>query len=360
MSENMSPESTSKDKAHETIRKTIPLEYASLRFDAVLVKLFPDYSRSRLQQWIKSGQVLLNGSIPRGKDKVIGEEQIEMHIEPEVRDMGVIAQDIPLDIIYEDEHILVVNKPVGLVVHPGAGHADGTLQNALLFHDESLHEVPRSGIVHRLDKDTSGLLVVARNLKAHKQLVDQLQARTVHREYYALVLGVLTAGNTIDIPIGRHGHDRKKMTVKKDGSKEAITHFRVLDRYRGHSLIKVNLETGRTHQIRVHMSYVKHPLVGDQTYGGRLQIPAGTGDELKEMLRTFDRQALHARKLGLVHPATGKLMHWKAPLPEDMLQLIAVMEADCMQDQEDEYNLDDYDYPDEYQGDYTGSGSDDA
>jgi len=320
---------------HEIISKIIPLEYASQRLDAVLVKMFPDYSRSRLQQWIKAGKVLLNGQIPRAKDKVIGEESLQLHIEHEMCDQDVIAQDIPLDIIYEDEDILVINKPVGLVVHPAAGHADGTLQNGLLFHDEHLHEVPRSGIVHRLDKDTSGLLVVARNLKAHKSLVDQLQARTVHREYQAIVLGVLTAGGTIDKPIGRHGRDRKKMAVKQ-GGKEAITHFRVLDRYRGHSRVKVNLETGRTHQIRVHMAYVRHPLVGDQTYGGRLQLPAGAGDELKEFLRAYDRQALHARKLGLIHPVTGKEIEFKAPLPEDMQDLIAVLEADISTDQQEE------------------------
>jgi 23S rRNA pseudouridine1911/1915/1917 synthase len=336
--------------SHEIVKITIPLEYSSQRLDAVLVKMFPDYSRSRLQQWIKAERVYLDGVVPRARDKVIGGEQLELHIEHEILDKGVIAQDIPLDIIYEDETILVVNKPVGLVVHPAAGHADGTLQNGLLFHDEKLHEVPRSGIVHRLDKDTSGLLVVAKTLKAHKLLVEQLQARTVHREYQAIVFGVLTSGRTIDLGIGRHGRDRKKMAVKPEG-KQAITHFRVLDRYRGHSRIKVNLETGRTHQIRVHMAYVKHPLVGDQTYGGRLQLPAGCGDELKEMLRGFNRQALHARKLGLMHPETGKHMEWKAPLPEDMKQLIAVLEQDITQDiAEDEYSLDDIsdEFTDEY------------
>ena len=225
---------------------------------------------------------------------------------------------------------MVINKPAGLVVHPAAGHPPGTLQNGLLFHDENLHEVPSSGIVHRLDKDTSGLLVVARNLKAHKSLVAQLQARTVHREYHAIVLGLLTTGRTIDLPIGRHGRDRKKMSVKPEG-KQAITHFRILDRYRGHCRIKVNLETGRTHQIRVHMAYVKHPLVGDPVYGGRLQIPAGTGEPLKQMLRQFSRQALHARKLGLIHPSSGKEMHWKCPIPDDMKQLIAALEDDIHQ-----------------------------
>ncbi len=335
---------------HEIVKITIPLEYASHRLDAVLVKMFPDYSRSRLQTWIKAERVWLDGVTPRARDKVIGGELLEVHIEHEMCDEEVIAQDIPLDIIYEDEDILVVNKPVGLVVHPGAGNSDGTLQNGLLFHDEKLHEVPRSGIVHRLDKDTSGLLVVAKTLKAHKLLVEQLQARTVHREYLAIVFGVLTSGGTIDIGIGRSGRDRKKMTVKAEG-KQAITHFRVLDRYRGHTRIKVNLETGRTHQIRVHMAHAKHPLVGDSTYGGRLQLPAGCGDELKEMLRGFNRQALHARKLGLIHPITGKSMEWSAPVPEDMKQLIAVLEQDIAQDhKKDDYYLDDFsdEFTDEY------------
>lgn len=349
----MSEKSTTENALHqEVVSKIIPLEYAAQRLDAVLVKMFPDYSRSRLQQWIKAEKVRIDGKIPRARDKVIGGETLDVDVEPEMCDENVIAQDIPLDIIYEDEDILVVNKPVGLVVHPAAGHADGTLQNALLFHDEKLHEVPRSGIVHRLDKDTSGLLVVAKNLKAHKLLVEQLQARTVKREYQAIVLGVLTSGRTIDMPIGRHGRDRKKMAVKLEGGKDAITHFRVLNRYRGHSRIKVNLETGRTHQIRVHMAYVKFPLVGDQTYGGRLQVPAGAGDELRDLLRVYDRQALHARKLGLIHPATGKQMEWKAPLPDDMKHLIAVLEDDMDENKgNDDYDLADYDmgeFSDEY------------
>ncbi len=332
----MSAENSS-ESAGEIIKCTIPLEYAAQRLDAVLVQMFPDYSRSRLQQWIKAGRVLIDGQQPRPREKLIGGEQLELHIEHDNLDEHVEAQDIPLDIVYEDEDILVINKPVGMVVHPAAGHSRDTLQNGLLYYDEHLHEVPRSGIVHRLDKDTSGLLVVARNLKAHKSLVEQLQARTVHREYQAIAFGTLTAGRTINMPIGRHGRDRKRMAVKPEG-KEAITHFRVLDRYRGHTRIRVNLETGRTHQIRVHMAYVKHPLVGDQTYGGRLQIPAGSNDELKQALRNFKRQALHAHKLGLVHPITGKEMHWKVPLPEDMKQLIAVLEADVNREyQQTEY-----------------------
>ncbi len=337
--------SASDERRQETVKTVIPLEYASLRLDAALVKMFPEYSRSRLQQWIKAGNVLLDNKIPRARDKVMGSEALELHIEPELCNPDVIAQDLPLDIVYEDEDILVVNKAVGMVVHPAAGHADGTLQNALLFHDNRLHEVPRSGIVHRLDKDTSGLMVVARNIKSHKLLVEQLQARTVHREYQAIVFGLMTAGNTIDLPIGRHGRDRKRMAVKPEG-KEAITHYRVLDRYRGHTRVKVKLETGRTHQIRVHMAQIRHPLVGDQTYGGRLQIPAGTGDALKEMLRSFNRQALHAGKLGLVHPGSGGEMSWKAGLPDDMKQLIAALQEDIENSSEPD---EDYFY-EEYSG----------
>lgn len=343
----------SSEKNDEIVRLEVPLEYASQRLDAALVKMFPDYSRSRLQQWIKAERVFVDGAQIRGRDKLIGGEIIELHIEHENLDEHVEAENIPLNIVYEDDDILVINKPAGLVVHPAAGHPGGTLQNALLFHDEKLHEVPRSGIVHRLDKDTSGLLVVAKNLKAHKSLVEQLQARTVHREYQAIVFGLLTAGRTIDLPIGRHGRDRKKMAVKPEG-KEAITHFRVLDRYRGHCRIVVNLETGRTHQIRVHMAYVKHPLVGDQTYGGRLQIPAGASDELKQMLRRFNRQALHARKLGLIHPTTGRQMEWKIPLPDDMKQLIAVLEDDINQQPEEDDFFSDFadEFPDEYTDEY--------
>jgi len=339
----------SQDNRHEVRTQLIPIEYAAQRLDSVLVKLFPDYSRSRLQLWIKAGQVLLDGEVPRPRDKVIGGESLEVRIEHETCNEDVLAEPVALNIVYEDDDILVINKPAGLVVHPAAGHPGGTMQNGLLYHDAKLHEVPRSGIVHRLDKDTTGLLVVARTLKAHKHLVDQLQNRSMHREYQAIVLGVLTAGNTIDKPMGRHGRDRKKMAVKPEG-KEAITHFRVLDRYRGHSRIKVNLETGRTHQIRVHMAYVRHPLVGDQTYAGRLQIPAGAGDELKEMLRGFDRQALHAGQLGLIHPATGKPMEFKVPLPADMKELIRVLEADIHVDYVDDSYINNFsdDYPDEY------------
>ncbi|MDH5484928.1 MAG: 23S rRNA pseudouridine(1911/1915/1917) synthase RluD [Gammaproteobacteria bacterium] len=314
--------------SEEIVTLTVPDHLARQRLDAVLVEFFPEYSRSRLQQWIKNGNVLVNGQPPRAKDKLMGDEVIQVQIDHEPVDDRCEAQDLPLDIIYEDEDLIVVNKPVGLVVHPAAGHKDGTLQNALLYHDPSLAEVPRAGIVHRLDKDTSGLLVVARHLKSHKSLVDQLQARSVKREYQAVVLGVMTAGGTVDEPIGRHPRDRKRMAVREDG-KEAISHYRVVERFRGNSWIRVNLETGRTHQIRVHMSHINFPLVGDATYGGRLKLPRGCTEELKACLREFNRQALHAGRLGLLHPATGKQREWKSDMPDDMKNLISVLRADA-------------------------------
>ncbi|MDH5764865.1 MAG: 23S rRNA pseudouridine(1911/1915/1917) synthase RluD [Gammaproteobacteria bacterium] len=318
----------------------IPEEYARQRLDAVLVELFPDYSRSRLQQWIKNGHVLVNGKAPKAKDKVLGDEQVEIHLDSLPMETECQPQAIPLDVVYQDDDLLVINKPVGLVVHPAAGHADGTLQNALLHYDPRLAEVPRAGIVHRLDKETSGLLVVARNLKSHKSLVDQLQARTVQREYRAIVLGVMTAGGTVEQAIGRNPRDRKRQAVREDG-KEAITHYRVIQRFRGHTLIKVNLETGRTHQIRVHMAHIHYPLVGDQVYGGRLKFPRGASEPLKLALRQFQRQALHAGRLALVHPVTGKKMSWKADLPDDMCNLLQALEQDMEEvDDWDEYDLD--------------------
>ncbi len=314
--------------AEEILKITIPPEYARQRFDTVLAELFPDYSRSRLQSWIKKGRVLLDGKQPRAKDKVQGEEVIELHVEDDALNDYCEPQPMELDIVFEDEDVLVINKPVGLVVHPAAGHQNDTLQNALLYHDKGLEAVPRAGIVHRLDKDTSGLLVVAKNIKAHKNLVDQLQARTVHREYQAIVNGVMTAGGKVEAAIARHPRERKKMAVREDG-KEAISHYRVLDRYRGHSRIKVNLETGRTHQIRVHMAHIHYPLVGDSVYGGRLKLPKGATEELKSALRNFKRQALHAGKLGLVHPSSGEAVEWSCKLPEDMQQLIKILEADA-------------------------------
>ncbi|TNF35720.1 MAG: 23S rRNA pseudouridine(1911/1915/1917) synthase RluD [Gammaproteobacteria bacterium] len=312
----------------EVLTARVPHEFAEQRLDSVLAELFPDYSRSRLQQWIKNGKVLLNGQVPRPRDKVVGDELIEVHVDPDPVNESCEAQPIQLDVIYQDEDLIVINKPVGLVVHPAAGHHDGTLQNALLYLDEGLEQVPRAGIVHRLDKDTSGLLVVARNLKSHKQLVEQLQARTVSREYHAIVNGVMTAGGTVEEPIGRHPRDRKKMAVREDG-KEAISHYRVIERYRGHSHIRVNLETGRTHQIRVHMAHIHYPLVGDTVYGGRLKIPKGASEALITALRGFHRQALHAARLGLDHPTSGEYLEWEVELPEDMQRLLAILEQDA-------------------------------
>ena len=312
----------------EILTARVPEKFARQRLDSVLAELFPDYSRRRLQQWIKNGKVLLNGQVPRPRDKVVGDEVIEVHVDPEPVNDHCEAQRIQLDVVYQDDDLLVINKPVGLVVHPAAGHHDGTLQNARLYLDPGLEQVPRAGIVHRLDKDTSGLLVVARNLKSHKVLVEQLQARTVSREYHAIVNGVMTAGGTVEEPIGRHPRDRKRMAVREDG-KEAISHYRVIDRYRGHSHIKVNLETGRTHQIRVHMAHIHYPLVGDSVYGGRLKIPKGASEQLKEALRKFHRQALHAARLGLEHPATGEYLEWEVDLPEDMQQLLAILADDA-------------------------------
>ena len=316
---------------HETIRLAarIPDEQAGRRLDQVLAELFPEYSRSRLSQWIKAGQVRLDDRLPRPRDPVQGGEQvlIEAELEPEGR---VEAEAIPLEIVHEDEAILVLHKPAGLVVHPAAGNPAGTLQNALLHHDPGLAALPRAGIVHRLDKDTSGLMVVARSLAAHKSLVEQLQARTMGREYEAVVQRVLTAGGTIDAPIGRHGVDRKRMAVTP-GGKPAVTHYRVLERFRGHTHVRVRLETGRTHQIRVHMAHIHCPLVGDPVYGGRPRIPKGTGEALRVALRSFPRQALHAVRLTLRHPLQGVEMSWESPLPEDMLALLAVLRTDLLE-----------------------------
>lgn len=313
----------------ETLSAVVPVELAGNRLDQALAQLFPDYSRARLQQWIKAGQVLVDGKQLRSKDKVMGGEAIEVQATTEV-EVAWQAEEIPLDVVYEDADILVINKPAGLVVHPATGNPDGTLVNALLNHASELNEVPRAGIIHRLDKATSGLLVVARNLKSQKHLVEMLQARIMKREYQAVACGVMVSGGTVDEPIGRHPVDRKRMAVVRNG-KEAITHYRVIQRYRAHTHIRVNLETGRTHQIRVHMAYARHPLIGDPAYGQRLRIPPGSSEQMANMLRGFNRQALHAAKLGLEHPSTGEQMEWEIPLPEDMVRLLEVLKEDAKQ-----------------------------
>lgn len=301
----------------------IPENDAGRRFDQVLAELFSDYSRSRLQQWVRDGAVLLDARCVEAKYRVSGGEWVEIVAElPE--DSEVLPQAIPLDVRYEDEHLLVINKPAGMVVHPAAGNRDGTLQNALLHYDAGLAALPRAGIVHRLDKDTSGLMVVARQLSAHKSLVEQLQARSVHREYLALVQAQVTASGHVDAPIGRHPRDRLRMAVVESG-KPAVTHYRVLERFPAHTLVEARLETGRTHQIRVHMAYIHHPLVGDPLYGGRFRLPAGASEALAEALRKFRRQALHARRLEFIHPASGEPVGWEAGLPADFEHLLAVV-----------------------------------
>ncbi len=287
-------------------------ELAGCRIDQALAQLFPEYSRERLKTWLNAGQCQVNGKCLRPKDKVVGGEEVKISAVME-DEVTWEAEDLPLDIIYADEDLIIVNKPINIVVHPAAGNRAGTLVNALLNYAPELAQIPRAGVVHRLDKDTSGLLVVARTLAAHTSLVQQLQARTVTRIYETVVHGVFLAGSTIDAPIGRHPRDRKKMAVIGDG-RSAITHYRVLTRFPKNTHLQVQLETGRTHQIRVHMAHVKHPIVGDKTYAGRIQ-------------HNFPRQALHARRLSLIHPRTGEEMTWEAPLPADMQQLLKDLAA---------------------------------
>jgi 23S rRNA pseudouridine1911/1915/1917 synthase len=306
-----------------TAEFTIPPELSDRRLDQAAAELMPEHSRSRLQGWIRNGALTLNGKHCKPRDKVMLGDRMDLDAEPEVQ-VTWEAEAIELDVVYEDQHLLVINKPAGLVVHPAAGHADGTLVNALLNYAPEVENLPRAGIVHRLDKDTSGIMVVARSLIAHTSLVDQLQERTMGREYEAVVVGTMTGGATVDAPIGRHPTDRKKMAVVAAG-KPAVTHYRLLERFAAHTHIRCKLESGRTHQIRVHMAHVRHPLVGDPAYGGRLRLPKGTTEELREELARFQRQALHARQLTLEHPETGAILTWETPLPADMVQLIAAL-----------------------------------
>ena len=315
------------DNASQTPRQAVvPDHAAGRRFDAVLAELFPEFSRSKLTEWIKSGDVLLDGAQVRPREPVRGGEQVQLtavletqtHAEP---------QQMPLEILYQDEHVFVVNKPAGLVVHPGAGNPDGTLVNGLLFLDPGLAALPRAGVVHRLDKETSGVMVVARTLQAQTALVEQLSAREVHRQYLAVVVGSLVSGGTADAPIERHPRDRLKMAVREDG-KEAVTHYRLRERFRAHTALECRLETGRTHQIRVHMAHLKQPIVGDPVYGGPLRLPKGATEGLTAALRGFKRQALHAEVLEFVHPITGEPLRTTAPVPADMLKLLAELRED--------------------------------
>lgn len=305
----------------------IPEEMSDYRLDQALARLFPDYSRARLSLWIKAGDILLDGQKKRPRDRVLGGEMVVIDARLEDACPASTAEDIKLDVIYEDDSLMILNKPQNLVVHPGAGNQDGTLLNALLYHCPDLSALPRAGIVHRLDKNTTGLMVVAKTLQAHHHLVDAMQAREIKREYEAIVHGVMTAGGVIDEPVGRHPVDRKRMAVVATG-KAAVTHYRVLQRFRLHTWVRVRLETGRTHQIRVHMAHRRYPLVGDPVYGGRLRIPAQASAEFKQSLMDFSRQALHAIQLSVPHPLTGEMMEWNAPLPADMQALVAALEKD--------------------------------
>jgi 23S rRNA pseudouridine1911/1915/1917 synthase len=305
------------------ISLTIPPEHAGQRLDQALASLLPDYSRSRLKAWIESGEIRVDGAPRRPRDKVSGGESVALAATlPE--DTRAVAQPIPLVLVHEDKHLIVVDKPAGLVVHPGAGNPDQTLQNALLALDPALAALPRAGIVHRLDKDTSGLLVVARTLPAHTALVRMLGEREVHREYEAICRGVMTAGGTVDAPIARHPTDRVRMAVR-DGGRESVTHYRVIRRYEGYTHVRVQLETGRTHQIRVHLAHAGYPIVGDRVYGGRLTLPKGASEALRQALRDFPRQALHAARLQFDHPVTGKPIECLSPLPADMRALLAAL-----------------------------------
>ncbi|ANB17203.1 23S rRNA pseudouridine(1911/1915/1917) synthase RluD [Dokdonella koreensis] len=313
-----------------TLNVRIPEQLAGRRLDQALAELLPDYSRSRLTGWIKEGHVRIDGAEAVPRQIVIGGEEVVLAVRLE-REVFAEAEPIALDIRYEDADVIVVNKPAGLVVHPGAGNPAGTLQNALLHHDPALAGIPRGGIVHRLDKDTSGLMVVARTLRAHTALVAQLSERDVHRQYEAIVYGTMVAGGKVDAPIDRHPRDRIKQAVRDDG-KEAVTHYRVRERYRAMTRIECRLETGRTHQIRVHMAYIRHPLVGDATYGNGLKLPKGATPALVEALRGFRRQALHAERLAFAHPADGRAVEVEAERPADMAALVAALRADTAGD----------------------------
>jgi len=304
----------------------LPAQAAGLRFDQALARALPQYSRARLQAWIESGAVQVDGRPLRAKDRVLGGEQVRIEARLATHTVAA-AEAIPLTVTFQDRTLLIINKPPGLVVHPGAGNARHTLQNALLALDPKLALLPRAGLVHRLDKDTSGLLVVARTPEAHAALVAAMAARKIGREYLAVCTGAMTAGGTVEEPIGRHRTQRTRMAVRADG-RPAVTRYRLAKRFRAHTLVRVELETGRTHQIRVHLAHIGFPVVGDPLYAGRRRVPAGCTPALAAELLAFPRQALHAARLKLTHPVTGREHAWEAPLPEDMQRLLSALEAD--------------------------------
>ncbi|CAH9016640.1 23S rRNA pseudouridine(1911/1915/1917) synthase RluD [Candidatus Nitrosacidococcus sp. I8] len=301
----------------------IPLELEGKRLDQTLAQIFPAYSRTRLQMWLKNGQVKINDTSARPRDIVSGGESVILHAEVETETEWK-PQPLPLHIIYEDEALIIINKPANLVVHPAAGNYDGTLVNGLLNYAPELEAIPRAGLIHRLDKDTTGLLVIAKTIPAHTNLVQQLQNYQIHREYRAITTGVITSGGVIRAPIARHPIDRKRMSVN-DSGKPAVTYYRVLSRFQSHTYAACFLETGRTHQIRVHLAYINYPLLGDPVYGRRLQIPEKSNEMLTDRLRNFKRQALHAVRLELTHPLNGQNMAWEAPLPEDMKNILTLL-----------------------------------
>ena len=307
--------------------RAIPAELAGLRLDQALARMFPEYSRSRLKEWLLAGAITLDGAPKRPRDAVAGGEIVSLQPQTEAS-VRAEAEPITLDIVFEDEDLLVVNKPAGLVVHPGAGNPAGTLMNGLLHHAPTLEQVPRAGIIHRIDKQTSGLLLVAKTLQAHTSLVRSLADREISRHYLAVCNGVLTGGGTINEPVARHPVDRKRMSVQQDG-KPAITHYTVIERFRAFTYVSVKLDTGRTHQIRVHFAHRRHALVGDPVYGGRLTLPKGASEELIQMLRRFKRQALHAARLGFVHPVSAERLKLEVAPPLDFQELLAVMRQDA-------------------------------
>ncbi|AOF52765.1 23S rRNA pseudouridine(1911/1915/1917) synthase [Rodentibacter caecimuris] len=313
-----------------TLSAEVQPEQIGQRLDQTLAELFPEYSRSRLKTWIEADLVKINNciaNIPR--EKVLGGEHIEIIVEIE-DETRFEPENIPLNIVYEDEHIIVINKPKDLVVHPGAGNPNGTVLNALLYHYPPIAEVPRAGIVHRLDKDTTGLMVVAKTIPAQTKLVRDLQKRKITREYEAVALGIMTKGGLVDQPMARHATKRTLMAVHPMG-KPAVTHYRIMENFRNYTRLRLRLETGRTHQIRVHMAHIAHPLLGDQTYGGRPRPPKNASENFMEVLRNFKRQALHAVMLRLAHPITGEMMEWHAPLPEDFVELLNALKTDYLE-----------------------------
>ena len=307
----------------ETLTIIIPERMTGDRLDVALSEMLPDYSRSKITAWIKSGDALINNKAFKPKDKVNGSQVVMLSLNKK-QNNDWSAENIALNIVFEDEDIIIINKPFGLVTHPGAGNWNGTLANALLYYDPKLSKLDRAGIVHRLDKNTSGLMVIARNERSQKYLVEQLQSHSVVREYSAIVYGHMISGGSVNDPIGRDPKDRIKQAVSSNG-KDATTHYRVIDRFKSHTHVKAILETGRTHQIRVHLSHIGYPLLGDPMYGGRVRFPKKASEILKESLLGFKRQALHSKKLTLNHPSTGELMSWKAPLPDDMLKLLNIL-----------------------------------